>query len=106
MTKRYKSNALAALHESIQDLHEIGIVDKKTMRKFDSSCLTAVGDMEPDEIVAVRNKSGVSQAVFARYLNVSVGIVSKWERGEKHPRGTALKLLTLVKKKGLEAIAV
>ncbi|MDD5749137.1 MAG: DNA-binding transcriptional regulator [Actinomycetota bacterium] len=106
MTKRYQSNAHAALHESMQDLHEIGLVDKKTMRKFDSSCLTAVGDMEPDEIVAVRNESGVSQAVFARYLNVSVGIVSKWERGEKHPRGTALKLLTLVKKKGLEAIAI
>ncbi len=106
MTKRYKSNALAALHETMQDLHEIGLVDKKTMRKFDSSCLSAVADMDPDEIVAVRNNSGVSQAVFARYLNVSVGIVSKWERGEKHPRGTALKLLTLVKKKGLEAIAV
>lgn len=106
MTKRYKSDALAALHESIQDLHDIGLVDKKTMRKFDHSCLAPVEDMNPDEIAAVRNEAGVSQAVFARYLHVSAGIVSKWERGEKHPRGTALKLLTLVKKKGLEAIAV
>ena len=106
MTKRYESKAMAALHETAQGLRDIGLIDVKTMREFDASCLTPVGDMDPEEIVAIRNKSGVSQAVFARYLNVSVGIVSKWERGEKHPRGTALKLLTLVKKKGLEAIAV
>jgi len=43
--------------------------------------------------------------VFARYLNVTVSLVSKWERGEKEPRGPSLKLLALVQKKGLEAIA-
>ena len=46
-----------------------------------------------------------SQAVFARYLNVTTGLVSQWERGEKHPRGASLKLLTLVAKKGLQAVA-
>ena len=39
------------------------------------------------------------------YLNVTTGLVSKWERGEKHPQGPSLKLLALVQKKGLEAIA-
>jgi putative transcriptional regulator len=43
MTKRYKSTALALLHESMQDLHDIGLVDQKTMRKFDESCLVPVG---------------------------------------------------------------
>ena len=47
----------------------------------------------------------VSQAVFALYLNVSTGLISQWERGEKHPAGTSLKLLALVQEKGLEAIA-
>ena len=105
MTKKYKSPALAALHESVQGLHDIGLVDTKTMRQFDSSCLTPVETMTPDEILATRCKEGVSQNVFAHYLNVSVGSVSKWERGEKHPSGPALKLLALVKSKGLEAIA-
>jgi putative transcriptional regulator len=50
-------------------------------------------------------RAGVSQAVFASYLNVTVSLVSQWERGEKHPRGSSLKLLTLVRKKGLDAIA-
>ncbi|WP_110579462.1 helix-turn-helix domain-containing protein [Microcystis aeruginosa] len=49
-------------------------------------------------------RKGVSQAVFAHYLNVSKDSVSQWERGEKHPAGLALKLLSLVEKKGLNAI--
>ena len=36
--------------------------------------------------------------MFARYLNVTTGLVSQWERGEKRPRGASLKLLTLVAK--------
>jgi putative transcriptional regulator len=105
MTKQYKSKALAALHESMQGLHDIGLVDTTTMRKFDDSCLTPIESMTPDEIAKMRNNAGVSQNVFAHYLNVSVGSVSKWERGEKNPSGPALKLLSLVKRKGLEAIA-
>lgn len=38
-------------------------------------------------------------------LNVTTGIVSQWERGEKHPQGTSLKLLALVARNGLEAVA-
>ena len=43
--------------------------------------------------------------MFARYLNVSTGLISQWERGEKRPAGASLKLLTLVQKKGLNVIA-
>ena len=38
-------------------------------------------------------------------LNVTTGLVSQWERGEKHPQGTSLKLLTLVAKNGIKAVA-
>ena len=48
---------------------------------------------------------GASQAVFARYLNVTTGLVSQWERGEKRPQGASLKLLALVAKSGLGAVA-
>ena len=105
MSKQYKSEALAALHESMSGLHEIGIIPARTMRKFDESCLTPVEAMPPEKIIEVRTKYGVSQAVFAKYLTVTTGTVSKWESGKKHPSGPALKLLDLVKRKGLEAIA-
>ena len=45
------------------------------------------------------------QPVFARYLNVSKNLVSDWERGAKRPGGPALRLLTVVRKSGLRAIA-
>ena len=102
---KYRTDALAAAHKTAAGLHRIGLVDAKTMRDFDASCLTPVERLSPKEIVQVRKKAGVSQAVFASYLNVTVSLVSQWERGEKHPRGPSLKLLSLVQKKGLDAVA-
>ncbi|WP_363212512.1 helix-turn-helix domain-containing protein [Phenylobacterium sp.] len=75
------------------------------MREFDGLCLTPVAAMAPEEIKALREREQVSQPVFARYLNVRRDAVSKWERGEKRPNGPSLKLLNLVKAKGLQAIA-
>ena len=61
--------------------------------------------LSPEEIRALREREGASQAVFARYLNVTTGLISQWERGEKHPQGASLKLLTLVAKHGLGTVA-
>ncbi|MFH1158560.1 MAG: DNA-binding transcriptional regulator [Pseudomonadota bacterium] len=105
MTKKYKSDAMAALHESMEALHEIDVIDKQTMRRFDEACLTPVKAMTPKAIRAIRERERVSQSVFAHYLNVTSSVVSKWERGEKHPAGPSLKLLSLVEKNGLSAIA-
>lgn len=104
MKKRYRSKIAAAMHETMADMHEIGLVDKKTMREFDARCLTRVSELSAREIAALRKKSGVSQGVFAQYLNVKPKLVSEWERGEKKPSGPSLKLLSLVKAKGLETI--
>jgi putative transcriptional regulator len=105
MVKRYKSEAMAAIHEGMTSLYEIGAIDKQTMRRFDESCLTPVQPLTPEEIRAIREKEHVSQTVFSHYLNVTVGLISQWERGEKKPSGPSLKLLLIVAKKGLSAIA-
>jgi putative transcriptional regulator len=105
MTKPYRSEALGVLHETAQGLRRLGLVDIKTMRDFDASCLTLVEKLAPKQIAELRRQAGVSQAVFASYLNITPGLVSKWERGEKQPHSSSLKLLALVQKKGLEAIA-
>ena len=104
MKKLYRSNAFSAIHETACDLHDAGVMDKRTMRKFDRMCLTPVCPMKPEDIRDLRKREHVSQAVFAIHLNVSKGVVSQWERGEKRPAGTSLKLLALVKEKGLNAI--
>ena len=105
MTKQYTSEVLAAAHEAALGLAEAGLISKRTTRAFDEMCLTPVEEMAPEEIRALRARENASQAVFARYLNVTTGLVSQWERGEKRPRGTSLKLLTLVAKNGLASVA-
>ena len=67
-------------------------MSKRTMKVFDEMCLTPVEDMAPDRIREIRLRENASQAVFARYLNVTTGLVSQWECGEKRPRGASLKL--------------
>jgi putative transcriptional regulator len=105
MPKSYVTPTLADIHEMMSDLHDARVIDKKTMREFDESCLTPIVDMTPQAIQQLRQREQASQTVFARYLNVPVSLVSQWERGEKHPNGPSLKLLSLVKKKGLQAVA-
>lgn len=104
-SKRAASPILASVHEAAADLHKLGLVDKSTMREFDALCLTPVEPLSPAEIRFLREREHVSQPVFAHYLNVRKDAVSKWERGEKKPDGPSLKLLNLVRAKGLQAIA-
>ena len=105
MAKRYQSRIAETVHKTAEGLHRIGAIDKKTMREFDVMCLTLVKDLSAREIRRIREEAGVSQEVFGHYLNVPTTLVSQWERGEKRPSGPSLKLLTLVKRKGLDVIA-
>lgn len=105
MRKQYRSSIMASVHETAEGLYDAGIMSKRTMRDFDDLCLTTVQPLKSREIRALRLREGASQAVFARYLNVTTGLVSQWERGEKRPRGPSLKLLALVAKNGLQAVA-
>ncbi|MFU2047476.1 helix-turn-helix domain-containing protein [Avibacterium gallinarum] len=99
------SELLAMIRENASDLYEAGLMDKKTMKKFDELCLTPVSPFTPEEIKAIREKEQVSQTVFAHYLNVSKNMISEWERGVKKPSGAALKLLNLVQRRGIEILA-
>ena len=45
------------------------------------------------EVTVLRTKTGLSQAVFARVLNVSTKTVQSWEQGERKPSHAALRML-------------
>ena len=102
--KKFKSDAFEAIHSAVEDMFKAGTIDKVTMRAFDESCLNEPIELQPREIKALRERNHVSQPVFARYLNTSESTVQKWESGAKRPSGPALKLLTIVQKRGLEAL--
>ena len=99
-----KKSILKVVHESAKGLFDIGLIDAKTMHTFDAKCLPPVKKLSPKQIKRIRLRERVSQGVFAEYLNASASTIKKWETGEKHPTGPALKLLNLVSAKGLEIL--
>ena len=48
------------------------------------------------EIKRIRNKAGMTQAVFAKYMGVSVKTVEAWELGRTHPTGPAYRLIDIL----------
>jgi putative transcriptional regulator len=106
MTRRakYRSDAHEAIHHAASALHRAGAVDKATMRDFDRLSLAVPEPLDPEDIRQIRDAAKVSQSVFARYLNTSDSTVEKWETGAKRPSGMALKLLNIVRKRGIEVL--
>lgn len=92
---------LEVAHEMAKGLYEANVIDATTMREFDTLCLPPVKELSPIAIKKIRLREKVSQPVFAKCLNTSTSTIKQWEQGEKHPRGTSLKLLNLVAEKGL-----
>lgn len=102
---KFKSDAFEAIHSSVAGMYRAGTIDKATMRHFDESCLSVPASLDPAQIKSLRESNHVSQPVFARYLNTSESTVEKWETGAKRPSGTALKLLAIVQKHGLQILS-
>ena len=99
------SKILDAVHGTARDLRKAGVMDEVTMREFDALCLPPVKRYTAADIRRMRAKLRVSQAVFAAYMNVGKTTVQQWEQGQKKPNGPSLKLLDLVDRKGLKALA-
>jgi putative transcriptional regulator len=95
---------LETVHETAKGLFNANIINIVTMREFDEICLTKVEDLSPRQIKNIRLREKVSQPVFAKFLNTTLSTVRQWEQGDKHPRGTSLKLLNLVAEKGLQVL--
>lgn len=109
MTKKTNSRLAAAILSTAGDMHRVGIMDDGAHRKITIRHLAAqaVHTAEPisaKEIRRLRERAHLSQAAFARYLNLTAGYVSQLERGTKEPKGAALALLNVVRRKGFEAI--
>ncbi len=108
-TKATPSRLDEAILEMATDQHELGIMDdatyeKITLRHFGEKATRTADPMTGDEIRALRERAHLSQAVFARYLNLTVGYVSQLERGVKQPSGPALALLNVIRRKGIEVM--
>jgi len=110
-TKINKTSRLTkALLETAKDMKDAGVLGKATYEKITMRHLSLkdknklVEPLTGKDIRMIREQANLSQAVFARYLNLTVGYVSQLERGSKRPTGAALVLLNVIHRKGIEAI--
>ena len=98
------SRILENTHEDMQALHEAGLLSTEDIRRFDAMCLPEIQSLSPAQIRKIRISNHASQAVFALVLNTSVSTVRQWEHGSKKPSGLAMKMLNLVKGKGIQVL--
>ena len=103
-TTKRKSRILEEMHETARGLHASGLIDKRRMGEFAALSNLSVETLAPREIRLLRESANVSQAVFAAMLNTSLSTVQKWEIGDKRPSGPSLKLLSLIQRKGIDAV--
>lgn len=99
----FNSRALGAIHSAASDLHAAGLISKRTLREFDAACI-APPKMTNTQIKSLRERLGVSQAVFAAHLGTTTSTVIQWESGSKRPSGMGLRLLDIANRKGLDAL--
>jgi putative transcriptional regulator len=107
--QKQPSRLTKALLETADDMRRAGIMDdmahaKITLRHLGDKADVVTEPISGDDIRKLREQAHMSQAVFARYLNLTVGYVSQLERGAKRPTGPALVLLNVIRRKGIEAI--
>ena len=103
-TLKKNSRIIEEMQETFADLKKSGVISKKQMAEFDALKNLEVKAFQPKVIKQLRTKEHLSQAVFAAVLNISTSTIQKWEAGEKKPSGPSLKLLSILKNKGIEAL--
>mgnify|MGYP002778912900 FL=1 len=102
--EKFKSDAMASVHEMMAGFHKHGVISDEKMREFDELCIAPPEKLSPAQIRELREQNDVSRTTFAYYLGVSPHSISHWESGKRSPSGPSLRLLAIVKNKGLSAL--
>jgi putative transcriptional regulator len=109
MAAKSNSRLTECILETTADLHRIGMMDDDTYRQITvrhlgTEPLPTAAPISGEEIRGLREEARLSQAAFARYLNLTTGYISQLERGTRQPKGPALALLNVIRRKGVEVI--
>jgi putative transcriptional regulator len=98
------SNVQDTINDIAHGLHRADLIDKKTLRELTDDELPMLHEYTGEEIRQLRYCQHLSQAVFAKYLNVSPAMIRSLEQGKRHAHGAILKLLNILEKHGIGVI--
>jgi putative transcriptional regulator len=99
------SNVQDTINDIAQGLYKADIIDKKTLKNLTGDDLPTLNEYSGEEIQQLRQRQKLSQAVFAKYLNVSPAMIRSLEHGQRHAQGAILKLLNIVDRCGISALS-
>jgi putative transcriptional regulator len=86
-----------AIGETVQGLVNLDLPTTFTKKQLDKlGVVVPEVEVSPARIREIRQKTRLSQSVFAEALNVSVSAVRQWEQGKRSPSGSTKVLLELL----------
>ncbi len=94
-----RTNVKNAVGHTVQDLIKNGIIvsfTDKDLRRL--GIIIPEVELSAKEIKEIREKTRMSQSVFAKILNVNASSVKQWEQGKRNPTGPTRVLLELLNK--------
>ena len=94
------SGIITEMREAVKDLHQSGVISDKRFDEYQAKYFHKAPDLTPNQIKQIRAKMNVTQEVFATLVNVHLSTIRKWETGEKHPSGIALRFLEVIDNNG------
>lgn len=103
-TKTQKNRLFEVVHEIARDLHSLVFIDTRAIQNYDALCIEQFPYYDPKQIRKLREHYKITQAVPTAMLNTNLSAVQKWEIGDKHSGGQSSKLLSILDRKGIEAI--
>ena len=99
------SDILEMAHDMAKDLHDVGAMDAITMRMMSELCLPKKRTFSAADVRRIRTRTRMSQPIFAVMIGVGASTVAQWEQGNKKPGGASARLLDVIDRKGIDAIA-
>jgi putative transcriptional regulator len=100
------NDLITSLYEDMNMLEQDGLVNKITLKKFHDEFLGLHEDLTADDVKKIRTSNNISQAVLAKFLNLSPVSIQRWEQGKTRPSGSSLVLLNMIKEKGLNTLYI
>ena len=98
------SKLIDSLRGDLAALHDAGVIGKVTMREFDAICPPPVREFTATDIKRLRENLKFSQPGFALDIHTTACTVRKRGRAETHQPRPALRLISIIADKGLQAI--
>ena len=98
-TRKYVSDeTFAEIAQAFQEAIQHSRGERADLRTTKVELPASPKVINSTEIAKIRQRLNFSQAMFAKYLNVSKRTVQAWEQGIRIPSDAALKLLIVAKK--------